>query len=574
MFRSSLSRLALLATVPLGAAGLAVALPALPASAAGPCTTSGTLATCTYGFTGAEQTFSVPSGVTSVSVTATGAAGAPSFGSPAPPGGEGAQVTGTLTGLTSGEVLYVEVGGVPTTTTTACAVGAHCIGGFNGGGSSLFGGGGGGASDVRTTSSADAGSLNSRLIVAAGGGGGGEPGLMCDDSGTAGGNAGAAGPSSDCAGIGDSVGGGPGTQTAGGAGGSPVGAPGTLGVGGAGGGEEGGAGGGGLYGGGGGGGIVFASSGNTAGAGGGGGSSLVPSGGTESLSSSSASVVITYTVVPPLSVTTTSLPGGQVGSVYGPVTLAATGGVTPYSWSVTSGSLPPGLSLSTAGVISGTPTAHGTYGFTVTVSDSETPAMTASQPLSIVVKPAPLAVTTTSLPAAAGGQPYSATLAATGGIPPYSWSVTSGSLPPGLTLSTAGVISGTPHVAGTYSFTVTVSDSESPAMTASATFSISVSGPVITGLQPASGRASGGTSVVITGTGLNCPPGAAGCHVTVTFGGRPALVIAARGGEIVAISPPGSGTVTVTVTVNGVSSQATAAGQFTYTSVPFAGVRP
>ena len=266
----------------------------------------------------------------------------------------------------------------------------------------------------------------------------------------------------------------------------------------------------------------------------------------------------------PLSVTTTSLAGGQVGSAY-TQTLAATGGVTPYSWSVTG--LPPGLSVNPAtGVISGTPQTPGTATVTVTVTDAENPAVTASKQLSIVVKPAPLMITTASLPAATGGAAYSATLAATGGTTPYAWSVTAGSLPPGLTLNAStGVISGIPDVAGTYDFTVTVTDAESPAMTASQPLSISVSGPVITSLRPASGPTYGDTPVIITGTGLSCPPGVRGCTVTVTFGGHPAAVAFVRPGEIGVISPPGSGTVDVVVTVGGVSSQVTPAGRFTYT---------
>jgi Putative Ig domain/IPT/TIG domain len=283
--------------------------------------------------------------------------------------------------------------------------------------------------------------------------------------------------------------------------------------------------------------------------------------------------------VSPLTFGTTTLPVATDTEAY-TATLAAYGGAVPYTWSVTAGSLPPGLTLdASTGVISGTPTSVGTYDFTASVTDTAiptegnfpgTPSMTVSRALSIVVKPAPLVITTTSLPGATGGQPYSATLAATGGITPYTWSASSGSLPPGLTLNpSTGVISGTPDVAGTYTFTVTVTDAETPAMTTSATFSISVSGPVITSLRPASGPAYGDTPVVISGTGLSCPAGQAGCRVSVTFGGKPAAVVLVRANEIFVIDPPGTGTVTVTVTVGGVSSQATAAAEFTYRGFPF-----
>lgn len=101
----------------------------------------------------------------------------------------------------------------------------------------------------------------------------------------------------------------------------------------------------------------------------------------------------------PLSITTSSLPGGVVGGSYkasGDImvgvigdryeaSLSATGGTPPYSWSLAAGKLPPGLSLSRDGTISGTPTAAGTYSFTVQVWDSQRPAQTVQRPLSIAI---------------------------------------------------------------------------------------------------------------------------------------------------------------------------------------------
>lgn len=91
-------------------------------------------------------------------------------------------------------------------------------------------------------------------------------------------------------------------------------------------------------------------------------------------------------------------------------------------------------------------------------------AANASKTLTITVAPADLTVTTASLPGAKIGTAYSATLAATGGIGPYTWAVTTGALPPGITLSPAGVLSGTPTAAGTYTMTFTVTDTQTGAI--------------------------------------------------------------------------------------------------------------
>ena len=175
----------------------------------------------------------------------------------------------------------------------------------------------------------------------------------------------------------------------------------------------------------------------------------------------------------PLSVTLGGLPPtGYIDDSY-QMALRATGGSLPYTWSITSGALPPGLELDPAkgnvgggeemiqGVPTGTPAS---YTFTVQVADAENPSATATVTLTITVVPFP-SITTTSLDPAVDGDPYSATLTVEGGVPPYTWSTVNGTLPPGLAIDpSTGVISGTPTAAAlglTYSFAVGVTDSNS-----------------------------------------------------------------------------------------------------------------
>lgn len=177
------------------------------------------------------------------------------------------------------------------------------------------------------------------------------------------------------------------------------------------------------------------------------------------------------TIQSELAVTSLSPPAGTVGVNYS-TALAATGGVTPYTWSLVSGNLPAGLGLSSTGVISGKPTGSGASTFTVQVTDSGgTNQQTAVAQLTIAINV--VSVTTTSLPNATVNVPYSAPLAAIGGVTPYSWTM-SGALPSGLSLNTAGVISGTPISTGSATFTVHVADSERPPATSSAQLTITV----------------------------------------------------------------------------------------------------
>jgi len=169
------------------------------------------------------------------------------------------------------------------------------------------------------------------------------------------------------------------------------------------------------------------------------------------------------TVTAPLAISTSTLPGASVGSAYSQ-TLAASGGKTPYTWARSAGTLPTGLSISTSGVISGTPSAAGTFSFTVRVTDAAATAVTKSLSITVTTGTAPLSISTSSLPGGTAGTAYSQTLAASGGTAPYRWSY-SGTLPPGVAVTSAGAVTGTPTTAGTYSFTVLVSDAKSATAT-------------------------------------------------------------------------------------------------------------
>jgi Glycine rich protein len=301
---------------PLGAALALAALVALtagatPALAAGPCGTkgqfsqSGATATCTYTHAGTEDTFTVPAGVSNVSVTAIGAPGG--AGTNGHSGGRGAKVSNAAVPVTPGTELWVDVGGP--------GADASCLtfnpGGFpDGGNNPACGGGGGGSSALLTAARASAAldgiaASDSRLLVAGGGGGGGQ----AFDGGSAGDPAATGAGAGGCVSNGGGGGVGPTDATGGGGAGGCVGigtvagGAGTAAMGGVGAqwGRYGGGGGGGWFGGGGGGGAVFGSG----GAGGGGGSSYAgagPSGGitiTTASSSQAPEVTVSYSLANP-----------------------------------------------------------------------------------------------------------------------------------------------------------------------------------------------------------------------------------------------------------------------------------
>ncbi|MDE2257776.1 MAG: putative Ig domain-containing protein, partial [Xanthomonadaceae bacterium] len=174
----------------------------------------------------------------------------------------------------------------------------------------------------------------------------------------------------------------------------------------------------------------------------------------------------TLTVNPPtITLAPTSLPAATVAAAYSQ-TITASGGTSPYTYAVTVGTLPAGLTLSSAGVLSGTPTAGGTFSFTVTATDSSTGTgpYKGTQAYTLTVNPPTITLAPTSLPSGTNNVAYpSQTITASGGTSPYTYAVTVGALPAGLTLSSAGVLSGTPTVGGTFNFTVTATDSSTGA---------------------------------------------------------------------------------------------------------------
>jgi hypothetical protein len=251
-----------------------------------------------------------------------------------------------------------------------------------------------------------------------------------------------------------------------------------------------------------------------------------------------------------LSVATASLPVGAPSQAYSQ-TLAAAGGLPPYSWALAAGSgapaagsgaLPPGLTLSPAGVIGGTIAfnATGVYSFIVQVTDSG--GHTATKALSIAIGAA-VTITTSSLPDGVAGVMYSQTLAAGGGTTPYTWSITSGSLPAGLTLSSAGVVSGTPTAAGSSTFTVQVTDSTpGQPLTSTKSFTLRIDAP----LSITTGNLSATVGVAFS-QALAANGGVPPYVWTISSGSLPAGLSLSAG--VISGTPSASATATVTLVV-------------------------
>ncbi len=263
------------------------------------------------------------------------------------------------------------------------------------------------------------------------------------------------------------------------------------------------------------------------------------------------SAAMTLVVAPSsLTITTSTLPSGTNGTSYSQ-TLQASGGTAGYTWSITSGSLPTGMSLA-SGVIAGTPTVSGSFNFTVSVTDSGSPAQTKSAAMTLVVAPNSLTITTSTLPSGTNGTGYSQTLQASGGTAGYTWSITSGSLPTGMSLA-SGVIAGTPTVSGSFNFTVSVTDSGSPAQTKSATMTLVVAPNSLTITTSTLSSGTNGTGYSQT---LQASGGTSGYTWSITAGSLPNGLTLASTTGVISGTPTVSGVFNFTASVTDSGSPA------------------
>jgi hypothetical protein len=254
---------------------------------------------------------------------------------------------------------------------------------------------------------------------------------------------------------------------------------------------------------------------------------------------------VTLPIIAGPTLTFAAPPAGWTNTVYMD-TLTETGGTSPFTWSVSSGTLPAGIMLSADGNLTGTPTSIGTFAFTVKVTDANS--QSATQATSVTVS-AGVSTTFPAPPATDVGATYTDTLTATGGTTPYTWSLNAGTLPPGITLSAAGVLAGTPTTAGTYPFSVNVIDHNNGIATASITLVVS---SALTLNFPTPPAAQVGTAYSDT---LAVTGGAAPYTWSVSAGSLPLGITLNSSTGVLAGTPTAPGTSSFTVQVTDGNNQ-------------------
>ncbi|PPT82003.1 autotransporter outer membrane beta-barrel domain-containing protein [Xanthomonas arboricola pv. zantedeschiae] len=278
---------------------------------------------------------------------------------------------------------------------------------------------------------------------------------------------------------------------------------------------------------------------------------------TDSTTGTPSQATRSYTLTiaaPPIVVAPSALPSATRGTAYSQ-TLSASGGTAPYTYALASGTLPAGITLASNGRLSGTATVEGSLNFTVTATDAGS--FTGNQAYTLTVAGPNLVLPASTLPAGTAGQAYSAAITpATGGTAPYTYALTGGVLPAGVVVDAAtGALSGTPTVAGTFNFTLTVSDSTPiPAAQASRSYTLTIAAPVVVIAPTTLPAATRGTAYSQT---LSASGGTAPYTYAVSAGSLPAGITLASNGTL-------SGTATVEGSFN-VTVTATDANTFTAT---------
>ncbi|MDY0981699.1 putative Ig domain-containing protein [Stenotrophomonas sp. CFBP8994] len=262
----------------------------------------------------------------------------------------------------------------------------------------------------------------------------------------------------------------------------------------------------------------------------------------------SAAYVLTVST-PTITVSPSTLPTPVVGVAYSQ-TVTANGGVPGYTFSVSGGTLPPGLSLSPGGTLSGTPLAAGGYSFSIQAIDSN--GQSGAQLYGFTINAPAIDIQPAAVPAGTVGAAYSETLSASGGTAPYTFSLVSGALPPGMTLSGAGALEGTPTSAGTFTFTARVTDSSSGGpYTADRSYSLVIGSPTIN-VDPTVAPA--GAVGVAYALQLSASGGTAPYQFTVAGGALPQGVGLAANGSLSG-TPVQAGTFNVTVAATDANAQ-------------------
>lgn len=243
-------------------------------------------------------------------------------------------------------------------------------------------------------------------------------------------------------------------------------------------------------------------------------------------SGTSAPATVTVTITAPaLAMLPPSLPDGKVGTLYDQ-TITAADGTAPYSFAVTSGALPAGLTLGPLGALAGMPTANGTFAFTITTTDSLGATGSLAYDLKIEREPNILVFTPASgaLLEAMAGEDYSAPITSSGGVDPVVYSIASGALPAGLVLNVStGELNGTLDAGteGSYAFTVQATDTNSDAGMAS--YSLVVAE----------------REMAVTNKEVTVAPGATPTNVNLETGATGGPFVSA---DIVSVEPANAGT--------------------------------